>query len=63
MFDYYGPLDWRRDDLLFARVNQYQATGDRPLSDFVLIKEPKDRIPEKRTEEDVLAMLGYREDD
>ena len=30
VFLIYGPLDWKRSDLLTARVNQYQAAGDAP---------------------------------
>lgn len=63
LFSFYGPLDWRREDYLFARVNQFQSTGKTPLSEFILFKEPSERLEKRQTEEDVLAMLGYVEED
>ena len=65
LFAYYGPLDWRREDYLFARVNQYQSTGKDPLKEFILFQEPADRKIEKtkQTEDELLASLGYFEDE
>lgn len=60
LFMLYGPLDWRRQDFLFARVNQYQSTGADPLREFVLFSEPADRREKGReTEDDLLEKLGY----
>lgn len=59
VFAQFGPLDWRRDDLLFARVNQFQAVGDDPLREFILFKEPDDRETVEDREEALLRELGY----
>ena len=59
VFAQFGPLDWRRDDLLFARVNQFQAVGDDPLREFILFKEPDDREAVEDREEALLRQLGY----
>lgn len=60
VFDLYGPLDWKRGDLLAARVNQYQAADSAPLRDFVLFRDPSERDEaRKQTEEDVLKAFGY----
>lgn len=63
LFTFYGPLDWRRDDYLFARVSQALSTDREPLREFVLFKEPQDLESARQTEDDVLAMLGYVEED
>lgn len=60
VFDLFGPLDWKREDLLFARVNQYQAIGGEPLKNFILFRDPSEQEPEQ-DEEDLLKALGYRE--
>ena len=59
VFDVYGPLDWKRDDLLYARVNQYQAATSAPLRDFVLFRDPTEKGKEKQTEDDVLKAFGF----
>ena len=60
MFALYGPLDWKREDLLFARVNQYQSIGGDALKEFLLFKDPSE--PEvKQTEDELLKKLGYKE--
>lgn len=60
VFTIYGPLDWKREDLLLARVNQYQAAGGSPLRDFILFRDPTEKAEErKQTEEDVLKAFGY----
>lgn len=60
MFDLYGPLDWQRNDLLIARINQFQAAESSPLRDFVLFEDPKDRKSGKNTEDDILKAFGYQ---
>ena len=60
VFLIYGPLDWKRSDLLTARVNQYQAAGDAPLGDFVLFKDPS-MSETKQSENDLLKKLGWNE--
>ena len=60
VFDLYGPLDWQRNDLLIARINQFQAAEPSPLRDFVLFEDPKDRKSGKNTEDDILKAFGYR---
>ena len=63
IFTIYGPLDWKREDLLLARVNQYQAAGGSPLRDFILFRDPTEKAEErKQTEEDVLKAFGYRDE-
>ncbi len=59
VFAQFGPLDWRRDDLLFARVNQFQATGGDPLKEFILFQEAGDRESREDREETLLRQLGY----
>lgn len=60
IFSMFGPLDWSRADLLFARVNQYQAIGGAPLKDFVLFRDPTDREEEEQNqEEELLKKLGW----
>ena len=63
VFDIYGPLDWKRADLLFARVNQYQSTGDSPLKDFVLFKDPSEIETREERELSVLSALGWKPDE
>ena len=58
LFALYGPLDWKREDLLVARINQYQAIGGEPLKEFVLFRDPSE-IVERRTEDDVLRAFGF----
>ena len=60
LFELVGPLDWKRSDILMARVNQYQAAGQEPLKSFILFKDPTER--EKQSEEEILAALGFKED-
>lgn len=63
VFALYGPLDWKREDFLFARVNQYQSVGGDPLKDFILFPDPSERDePAKQTEDDALLAWGYRAD-
>lgn len=60
----YGPLDWRREDLLFASLAQMQSTGTHPLSDFVLFQDPLERIrkeEEAEKPENILARFGVVE--
>ena len=59
VFDLYGPLDWKRDDMLIARVNQYQAAERAPLKDFILFTDPTERETGEQTEEDLLKAFGY----
>ena len=65
LFDMVGPLDWKRQDLLFARVNQYQSAEEAKLKDFLLFKDPTiqdDPEQERRERElELLYKLGYRE--
>ncbi len=56
--DVYGPLDWKRNDLLFASVNQYQTAEKIPLKEFILFRDPTAKEP-KQTELDVLRAFGY----
>ncbi len=58
-FALYGPLDWKRTDLLFARVNQFQSVGGDPLKDFILFRDPGDPEP-GQTVEEKMAALGWR---
>lgn len=61
LFDLYGPMDWKREDLRTARVNQFQAVGGKPLKEFVLFPDPSERV-EKDKEEELLHALGYYEE-
>lgn len=55
----YGPLDWRREDFLFARLVQMQCVGGRPLGDFVLFPDPSEaRREEEKSMDDIMAMFG-----
>lgn len=58
VFDVYGPLDWKRNDFLFASVNQYQTAGDIMLKKFILFRDPTAKEP-KQTETDFLKSFGY----
>lgn len=58
VFDIYGPLDWKRNDFLFAHVNQFQTPERIPLKEFILFRDPTAQEP-KRTEDDVLREFGY----
>lgn len=67
LFDIIGPLDWKRTDLLLARVNQYQAGDpDALLKDFILFSDPTVKEdPEqarREREKELLYKLGYREE-
>lgn len=60
LFAAYGPLDWKRDDLLFARVNQYQSVGNDPLKEFLLFADPSEAENNaKQTEDELMRKLGY----
>lgn len=61
VFMLYGPLCWKRNDYLIARVNQYQGIGDDALNEYLLFKDPSEKEP-VRTEEEVLASLGWRQE-
>ncbi len=56
-FDLFGPLDWRRQDFLAAKANQYQSLESKPLKDFLLFGDPTAKELEQ-TEEDVFRMFG-----
>ena len=63
-FDVYGPLDFKRIDLLFARLNQFNcADKDARLRDFVLFPDPSikiDPVAERNArEENLLRAFGY----
>lgn len=62
LFEMFGPLDWKRADLLFARVNQYQAVGGSPLNDFILFRDPSERESIEDKETELLAKLGWTEE-
>ena len=65
-FSLYGPLDWRREDLLFAALTQMQSTGEKPLGDFVLFPEPAARAAKEEREwsrEAILARFGAEDGD
>ena len=63
MFDVYGPLDWKRADLLIARVNQFQAVGSDPLKDFVLFRDPTERpLSREERENEILAKFGWTDE-
>lgn len=63
LFDIYGPLDWKRLDLLFGRAYQYTA-GDAvtPLDKFVLFRDISEQPTRQEQEAALLAALGYREE-
>ncbi len=56
-FELFGPLDWRRQDFLEARSNQYLSIESKPLKEFLLFDDPTAKEREQ-TEEDVFAMYG-----
>lgn len=66
LFDIVGPLDWKRTDLLFARVNQYQSAEAAPLKEFILFGDPTvkedDEKSRREREKELLYKLGYREE-
>ena len=48
LFDVYGPLDWKRDDLLTASILRQNSVEKLPLRDFILFNDPSIKIdPEK----------------
>lgn len=57
-FDLFGPLDWRRDDLMDARQT-YLQTADHvsSLRDFVLFPEPE--IIKELTEDEMTEKLDF----
>lgn len=66
-FDVYGPLDFKRNDLLFARLNQFNcADKDARLRDFVLFPDPSVKIDpaaeRNAREENLLRAFGYNPD-
>lgn len=63
LFRMHGPLDWRRDDFLFARVNQFQAMGDAPLKEFLLFTDPSEKEDEQQKEEELMRKMGWNEDE
>lgn len=40
LFDIYGPLDWKRDDLFDARATALQSVEKKPLKDYLLFGDP-----------------------
>ena len=65
LFDVYGPLDWKRDDLRIARVNQYQCSDpDSLLKEFLLFRDPTFMPTEaeerNRREEALLEKFGFK---
>lgn len=65
MFDVYGPLDWKRDDLRDARQAGLQSIEKKPLKDFILFGDPsyKEDPDEARREREknILAAFGFNE--
>ena len=57
LFELFGPLDWKRQDFLIARVNQHQSIEKRPLDDFLLFRDPTEIMEDR--EEQILAKLGW----
>lgn len=63
LFDVYGPLDWKRIDLLFGRGYQYAAgDGVTPLDEFVLFRDPSAEPTKREREAALMAALGYRKE-
>ena len=61
IFDVFGPLDWRRDDVLNAKIVQTQYEGGKPLRDFLAFGDPSYKRKEQ-TEEDVFKMFSCSSD-
>lgn len=61
LFDVFGPLDWRREDLRDARRIAFESTEKKALGDFVLFPEPGTTTGKTSgvatTEEEVLALF------
>lgn len=68
VFDVYGPLDWRRDDLRFAQLVALQIAERKPLEDLTIYPDParlleKERARQEMSKDDVLALFGVRDDE
>lgn len=68
VFDVFGPLDWRRDDLRFAQLVALQITERKSLEDLTIYPDParlmeRERARESMSKADVLAMFGVRDDE
>ena len=65
LFDVYGPLDWKRDDIRDARQTGIQDVEKKPLKDYLLFGDPSFKEDEEearaRREESLLAASGYVE--
>lgn len=65
LFDVYGPLDWKRDDVRDARQTALQSVEKLPIKDFLLFSDPSFKERPKTREEreqSVLQQFGYVED-
>jgi len=62
-FEVFGPLDWRRLDLLDARQTQLQLAKPLKLKECVLFPTPEDIEPKAQadpgSEQELLAMFGF----
>lgn len=63
LFDVYGPLDWKRDDIRDARQAGLQSIEPKPLKDFILFPDPSFEETEEearaRRAKKVLEEFGY----
>jgi len=62
-FDLYGPLDWRRQDLLNAQLCAYQSTESKPIKDFTLFAEPDINEIGKTAEDRLFEAFGINTED